>query len=62
MKVRLKTVGGARSVSMVTVRVSVVAGLYAHHSGLVRALFIPHMANAGGRIHSQDGRRGDRAP
>jgi hypothetical protein len=62
MKVRLKTVGAAMSASVVTVRVSVVAGLYAHHPRFVRALFIPHVGFARVRIHSQDGGRGDRAP
>jgi hypothetical protein len=45
-------------VVMVTVRLPVIS---THDFGLVRAFFIPHVGNAGGRIHSQDGGCGDRA-
>jgi hypothetical protein len=62
MKVRLEAVGGARSVSVVTVSVFVVTVLLAHHSRFVCALFIAHVGFACIRTHSQDRGRGDRAP
>jgi len=62
MKVRFEAVGTGRSVFAVAVSVPVVTALFAHHSGFVRALFIPHVGFAHIRIHSQNDWRGDRAP
>jgi hypothetical protein len=69
MKVRFEAVGAERSVFVLAVSVPVVTmsvpvgtALFAHHSGFVRALFIPHVGFARIRIHSQNDWRGDRAP
>jgi hypothetical protein len=62
MKVRFEAVGAGRSVFVVAVSVPVVTGLFARHSGFVRALFIPHVGFAQIRIHSQNDGCGDRAP
>jgi hypothetical protein len=61
MEVPLEAVGGARSVFVVMMSVPVPV-LFAHHSRLVRALFITHVGFARRRIHCEDARRSNRTP